>query len=188
MILNKYKKIIWIIFVILILALIIRFTGLYDKFLKQIYPTKYSKYVEKYATEYDVDPLLIYSIIKAESGFKKDAISSSNAKGLMQLMDKTAEEMADKLNIEYNTDDIYDSEKNILFGIKYYSELLQHYNNNMLLALAAYNAGIGNVNNWISEGIINSDGSNIENVPFKETNMYVRKIVNNYKNYIKLYN
>jgi len=57
----------------------------------------------------------------------------------------------------------------------------------MLLALTAYNAGIGNVNTWIKNGIIKSDGSDIENIPYKETNMYVRKIIRNYKMYNKIY-
>ena len=56
-----------------------------------------------------------------------------------------------------------------------------------MLASAAYNAGPGNVDKWISYGTIQSDGSDIENIPFKETNMYVRKIINNYKMYQKIY-
>ena len=183
------KKItIAIIIVILLFSILaVRFTGIYSKILKQFYPIKYSEYVEKYSKEYDIDPLLIYSIIKTESNFNEKAVSSSNAKGLMQLMDSTAIEISNNLNIMYETNNIFDVEKNILFGIRYYYELLQTYNNNMLLALAAYNAGIGNVNDWIEKGIINEDGSNIENIPFKETNMYVRKIINNYKLYSKLY-
>ena len=183
------KKItIAIIIVILLFSILaVRFTGIYSKILKQFYPIKYSEYVEKYSKEYDIDPLLIYSIIKAESNFNEKAVSSSNAKGLMQLMDSTAIEISNNLNIMYETNNIFDVEKNILIGIRYYYELLQTYNNNMLLALAAYNAGIGNVNDWIEKGIINEDGNNIENIPFKETNMYVRKIINNYKMYSKLY-
>ena len=57
----------------------------------------------------------------------------------------------------------------------------------MLLALTAYNAGIGNVRTWIESGIIKEDGSDIENIPYKETNMYVRKILNNYRMYTQIY-
>ena len=64
--------------------------------------------------------------------------------------------------------------------------LLEQYGN-LELALAAYNAGIGNVNNWVEQGIIQKDGSDIENVPFKETNNYVRKILRDYKIYKELY-
>lgn len=183
---QKYKNIIIIIATIVIIILV-RFTGIYNAVLKQFYPKKYSEYVEKYSAEYNVDPLLVYSIIKAESNFKKDAISSSGAKGLMQLMNSTATEIANEINEEYSEGDLQDIEKNIMLGTKYYSDLEQKYSGNMLLALAAYNAGIGNVTQWIAADIIKEDGSDIENIPFKETNMYVRKIVNNYKMYQKLY-
>ena len=55
------------------------------------------------------------------------------------------------------------------------------------VALAAYNAGIGTVDNWIEKGVIKADGSDIENIPYKETNNYVRKILSNYKMYKELY-
>lgn len=66
--------------------------------------------------------------------------------------------------------------------------LLEKYDDNYLIALAAYNAGIGNVDEWIRKGIIKKDGSDIENIPYKETNNYVRKIVRDYKIYQELYN
>ena len=74
-----------------------------------------------------------------------------------------------------------------MYGTEYYSYLLSHYNGTINLALAAYNAGIGNVDRWIKDGIIKEDGSNIENIPYKETNMYVRKILSNYTMYKKIY-
>lgn len=67
------------------------------------------------------------------------------------------------------------------------AKLLNRYNKNYILAIAAYNAGIGNVDKWLEQGIISSDASNIENIPFKETNMYVRKILRDYKIYERLY-
>ena len=67
-------------------------------------------------------------------------------------------------------------------------KLLEKYNYQIGIALAAYNAGMGNVNTWIERGIIKEDGSDLENIPYKETNMYVRKILNYYKIYKELYN
>ena len=157
--------------------------------LKRIYPKKYEDYVEKYSKEYNVDPLIVFSIIKAESNFKEKAKSSSGAKGLMQLMEATANEIADKIDEPLvEEESLLEPEKNIMIGTKYYSELLKNFDGNMLLAITAYNAGMGNVNQWIRDGIIKADGSDIENIPYKETNMYVRKIVNNYKMYQKIYN
>ena len=157
--------------------------------LKQMYPKKYNEYVENYSKVYNVDPLLTYSIIKAESNFNEKAKSTSGARGLMQLMDNTVSELIeDNKEISmHDKDEILKPENNIMLGIKYYSYLYKRYNENMLLALAAYNAGPGNVDKWIAEGTIKADGSNIENIPFKETNMYVRKIINNYNAYKKLY-
>ena len=66
------------------------------------------------------------------------------------------------------------------------STLLERYQNKGV-ALAAYNAGIGTVDNWIEKGVIQSDGSDIENIPFKETNQYVRKILRDYDIYCALY-
>lgn len=187
---KNLKLIILIILVIaLLLVLLSKIFNIKTIILQKIYPKKYEEYVEKYSKEYNVDSLLIFSIIKAESNFKQDAKSLSGAQGLMQLMEATATEIANQIDeplIESN--DLYEPEKNIMLGTKYYSELLKMYDGNMLLALTAYNAGIGNVNQWIADGIIKKDGSDIENIPYKETNMYVRKIINNYKMYQKIYN
>ena len=105
-------------------------------------------------------------------------------------MEDTAIEVAKKSNIEIDEnnikEDILKADKNINIGTKYLSILLDKYNN-IELALAAYNAGTGNVDNWIENNILNKDGSNIENTPFKETNNYVRIILQNYKIYNAIY-
>lgn len=187
---NKKIKLIILItmIIILLLVLLVKIFNVKTIILRNIYPKKYTEYVEKYSKEYNVDSLLIFSIIKAESNFKAQAKSSSNAMGLMQLMESTATEIANKIDETLEDDSLFEPEKNIMIGTKYYSELLNTYDGNMLLALTAYNAGIGNVNQWIEAGIIKKDGSDIENIPYKETNMYVRKIINNYKMYQKIYN
>ena len=82
---------------------------------------------------------------------------------------------------------LYNPETNIKIGTTYYATLLKHYEGNEQLALAAYNAGMGNVDNWIKEGTLEKDGSNIENIPYKETNNYVRKIIRDYKIYKSIY-
>lgn len=185
---KAYKKAIIIILVIAILLIIAKIFNIKQYILKSIYPQKYSEYVEQYAKEFNVDPILIFSIIKAESNFDPNARSSSGAQGLMQLMENTAIEVAEKIGEPFiKEQSLLEPEKNIKIGTKYYSDLLNIYDGNMLLSLTAYNAGIGNVNSWIKEGIIKKDGSDIENIPYKETNMYVRKIINNYKMYQKIY-
>lgn len=182
------RRISLIVAIILLVVILFKVINIQEIVLKKIYKQQYSEYVNKYAEIYNMDPLWIYAIIKVESNFNKDATSNSGAKGLMQLMDTTAEEMAKKDGIEnFTSDMLFDPETNIRLGTKYFDELLAKYNENYYLAIAAYNGGIGNVDNWINQGIISSDASDIENIPYKETNMYVRKTVNAYKVYVELY-
>ncbi len=154
--------------------------------LTKVYKLEYAEYVKKYANEYNVDEYLIYAIIKAESNFESNAESHRGAKGLMQLMYSTAEDISKRINIELNENNILDPDININLGTKYISMLIQKYNN-INLALAAYNAGSGNVDGWIEKGTLKSDGSDIENVPFTETNNYVRKILRDYEIYKNIY-
>ena len=186
---NKIAKILILIFIIIFIYILLFYIiKLQDIIMKKIYPTIYSEYVYKYSEEQNLDPLLVFAIIKAESNFKPNIVSSSNAKGVMQLMESTASEIANKIGIEYiENSTIFNPEINIMIGTKYFKELLDLYEGNRLLAITAYNAGIGNVDKWIENGIIKKDGSNIENIPFKETNNYVRKIIRDYRIYQELY-
>ena len=154
--------------------------------LTKVYKLEYTEYVKKYANEYNVDEYLIYAIIKAESNFEPNAESHRGAKGLMQLMYSTAEDISKRIGIELNEDNILEPDININLGTKYISMLIQKYNN-INLELAAYNAGSGNVDGWIEKGTLKSDGSDIENVPFTETNNYVRKILRDYEIYKNIY-
>lgn len=185
------KKIIrtTILLILIIFTLIVLFKVLNIEkiILKTLYPIKYEEYVYKYSEELNIDPFLTFSIIKTESNFDETVESKSGAIGLMQLMEETAKEQAKKLDIQYSKEILYDPEQNLKLGLNYFNTLLDYYNQNYILAFAAYNAGIGNVQNWINNGTIKKDGSDIENIPFKETNMYVRKIIKNYETYKELY-
>lgn len=180
---NNIKKVIMV--MIIITGIIITTILINKLMLKILYKKDYLEYVSKYSQLYNVDENLIYALIKAESNFEANAISNKNAQGLMQLMPSTAEEVANKNDIELNEENILEPEININIGTKYISTLLERYEC-VEVALAAYNAGIGNVDKWIENGIIKADGSNIENIPFKETNTYVRKIMRDYKIYCEL--
>ncbi len=158
--------------------------------MKIIYPRQYENFVTLYAQEYQVDENLIYAIIKAESNFNAKAVSSKGAKGLMQLMEDTAKDVGTKLNNPITPDivekKLCDVDMNIQLGTRYVAMLLEKYEN-IAVAVVAYNAGIGTVNAWIEKGVIQKDGSDIENVPYQETNQYVRKILRDYKIYQNLY-
>lgn len=185
---NKYKIIIGTVIMILIIAIL--FVLFKDKLLKILYPKTYSEIISVYAEKYDVEENLIYAVIKAESNFNSKAVSNRDAIGLMQIVEETAIEVATRNQIDIDTENISEEllniDNNINIGTKYLSTLLTQYGN-IEVALAAYNAGIGTVNNWIEKQIIQADGSNIENVPYKETNNYVRKILRDYRVYNELY-
>ena len=110
--------------------------------------------------------------------------------GLMQIMEETADDIATRYGIDIDKENIKESvtnvQNNINIGTKYLSTLLDKYGNKEV-AVAAYNAGIGTVDNWIAKNIIKADGSDIENIPYTETNNYVRKILRNYKIYQSIY-
>lgn len=184
----KQKKRIFFGLIILIIIIIFTLPKAKNIILKKMYQTEYEEYVYKYGVEYSVDPLLIFAIIKAESNFKKDVVSKSGAMGLMQLLPSTAEDTARKLKIGYNgKEDLYNPEVNINIGTKYFSSLYEKYQN-ITIALTAYNAGSGNVDKWIDTGVLSKDGSNAENIPYRETNNYVRKILRDYEIYKQLIN
>ena len=186
------KRLLKFLITLLILASIIfilfKVVKIDDIIMKKLYPLKYSEYVEKYAEEYNMDKYMVYAIIKAESNFDENAKSSSNAIGLMQIMEITAIEAARKMDLEVTEEDLFKPDLNINIGLKYFTYLLNQYDNNYPLAIIAYNAGMGNVDAWIKDGTIKEDGTDIENVPFKETNNYVRKILRDYEIYKGLYN
>lgn len=180
----SFRKIVAILLVVLVMIL----GGNYI-LKKYIFPMEYSEYVEKYSEEFDVDKYLIYSVIKAESNFVNDANSHKDAKGLMQMVDGTANEIARELGVLYFMPDpqLYDPEINIKFGTYYIKKLLDQYNGDKDLALAAYNAGMGNVGKWLAEDKYSSNGRTLDYIPFPETKKYVDKVETYYNIYKYLY-
>ena len=186
---KKNKVIIIALFLVLIVVLLGPI-GFGEKMMKIMYSKKYENLVVIYSEKYQVDSDLIFALIKAESNFNSSAVSGKGAKGLMQLMEETAKDVSKKTDLKIEPDEIGEkllqADVNIELGTKYISILLEKYNNTAI-ALTAYNGGIGTVDNWIEKGVIKKDGEDIQNIPYKETNNYVRKILRDYKIYKKLY-
>ena len=182
---NKKQWIILLLIILIAIAFLFK-----NNFLKILYPRTYQEAVLIYQEKYKIEENLIFAVIKAESNFDKDAVSSRNAIGLMQIMEETAKDVARKNNIELKDDrvkeELSDVYKNIEIGTCYLATLMERYQNKEV-ALAAYNAGIGTVDGWIEKGIIKKGGTDIEKIPYKETNNYVRKILRDYKIYEDLY-
>jgi soluble lytic murein transglycosylase-like protein len=126
--------------------------------------SKYDDLITEVSRKYNVDSALIKAIIKAESNFNHEAVSPVGARGLMQLMPKTASSL--------QVDDSFHPEKNIDGGVRYLRYLLNLFDNNLPLALAAYNAG---------ENAVARYNYNIP--PYPETRNYVRRVLNYLNSY-----
>ncbi|MEO7220834.1 MAG: lytic transglycosylase domain-containing protein, partial [Devosia sp.] len=136
-----------------------------------------------------VDAAAIYAVARQESRFQVNAVSSSGARGLMQLMPGTARETASKIGLAYSaakltSDPLYNTQ----LGASYLDRQLETYDGSLLLAAAAYNAGPGNANKWIAAfGDPRSSKVDpvvwVELIPFQETRKYVQRVFGNYMVY-----
>lgn len=193
---NKRKKsklpIILVIVAVLLAALAFAGVQVYDYLNRQYklntHPIKYEQYVEDYAAEYDVDKYLLYAIIKTESGFDENAVSNVGARGLMQIMEETFDWIKFRLGDETQTyDDMFTPEENIRYGA-YLIDYLCEYFGSTDCAVAAYHAGVGSVDGWLSNPEYSSDGVTLDKIPISDTAHYLDKITNAYNIYIELYN
>ena len=143
------------------------------------YPLEYEHIVRGHAEQYDLDAALLAAVIYRESEFDADARSSSGAIGLMQLLPDTAEGIAQLTGGSgFVVDDLYDPEINVRYGSFYLRRLLRKYEDERL-ALAAYNAGQANVDEWIAEGR--------EEIPFPETREFVENVLDARELYARAY-
>lgn len=175
------KKVYFGVFIIVIIIILLS----HKTVLKMFFPLEYSSSVERYSSVYDVDPNIIYSIINVESKFNPDALSKKGAVGLMQITPKTGEYIASLLNKDdYDENSLYEPEINIEFGTFYISKLNRDFNGNLNYIFAAYNGGEGNVRKWIQ----NKGGTlDIDDIPFRETREYIKRVNRYYKLYTYLY-
>jgi len=142
------------------------------------FPMPYKQQVLEYAQARELDPSLIYGVMRRESLFDPLARSSVGALGLMQLMPSTARRVASSLGMKRpRKADILSVENNILFGTQYLRNVMNRFDNNVALAAAAYNAGPGNVKKWLPREQTMSADLWVETVPFKETRNYVQAVL-----------
>ena len=157
----------------------------FDEFVAQGYPVV------------DIPPganwTMVHAIARQESQFADNAISHAGARGLMQLMPRTAQEQAGKLGITYLSADLIGSPStNLQLGDAYFARMMDYYGGSYPLAVAAYNAGPGNVNKWLAANGDPRTGSVpwvkwIEEIPIYETKNYVQRVIENAADYEQLY-
>ena len=170
-----HKRSVAIFLSLVLLAVIALFLLLYLVYV----PKKYSAYVSKYAVEYGLEEEFVYAVIRAESNFRADAISTAGARGVMQLMPSTAQFIAECIGEELKIDSPQD---NIRMGVWYLSYLKDRFGG-QTETLAAYNAGEGTVRLWLKDERYSSDGETLQNIPISETKLYVRRVKKFYNSY-----
>ena len=183
---KRFKVIIIILIIVIVIATAFLLYMSFEKdILRMQYPIDYQDSIKKYSDKYGLDPYFVSAVIFTESRFNKDAESGAGAKGLMQIMDETAEWISGKLDVDQY--DIFDPEINIEFGCWYLNYLSGRFNGEKELILAAYNAGPNRVEQWLESEKYSSDGDVLHTIPYDETSSYVSKVMDVYEKYKEIY-
>jgi len=150
------------------------------------YPRAYWDLFASASTRLALDPYLVLALARQESLFNPNATSSSNARGLMQLIPSTAKKMASEHGMDSEAIRLYDPSVNVELGTAYLKNLLEMFGGNAFRAVAAYNAGEHAVSKWVAE-FSGADDEWVENIEYKETREYVKKVIGGRREYLLLY-
>jgi len=154
--------------------------------MEQRFPLLYEELIFNYSEARDLDPFFVMGVIRAESTFRSHVTSPVGASGLMQIMPSTGEWLAERMGISFTVDDLFSPAYNIRMGT-YYLRLLINMFGYTDTALAAYNAGMGNVTNWLADDRYSADGYTLHTIPFQETRQYVERVNRYTEIYRELY-
>lgn len=153
--------------IIALIAAIVSFAASYTGlFVIVFFPVRYQPEIKRACTEYGLDESLVYAVILSESGFNKNARSYRGAVGLMQLMPRTAEWFAKTDGVDFSAEMLTEPAYNISIGCRYLRYLLDKFESEKW-AVAAFNAGEGNVKSWLDTD---------KKIRFHETEAYVQKV------------
>jgi soluble lytic murein transglycosylase len=159
-----------------------------QQFWKLMYPIQYVDEVSEAVERFQVDPFLVLAVVQIESNFKHERFSNKGATGLMQLMPDTAHWANKESGLNKDPQSyIHDPKANILLGSWYLSYLIHKYEGNYTKAVVAYNAGQGNVDRWLQEGVWDGTEASINQIPFGETRHYVARVMYFYHRYHSIY-
>lgn len=152
-----------------------------------LYPRGFWPWIDQYVKETPLDPYFVTALIREESAFSPKAVSRAGARGLMQLMPRTAARVAKEIDLP-DPVDLNAPGHNIALGIRYLAGLHQQFGGNLVLTLAAYNAGPHAVQRWLTDGSIQDPETFVEEIPYRETREYVKRVLGSYDRYRTLYN
>jgi len=180
---SPLRRLMW-----LVVALLVLVTAAFPRWISWFYPLPHQEVVYSMASQYDVDPFLVFAIIRAESKYQTWAESPAGAKGLMQIMPETAAWIAAQMKLQdFQAEDLYDPKLNIRMGCWYLSDLQEEFDDSLPLTVAAYNAGRGTVNEWMQSDRWEGSTGELEDIPFPETRLYVKSVLDNYRTYQAIY-
>jgi soluble lytic murein transglycosylase len=151
------------------------------------YPRPYSATVQAAAAEFDVDPLLIWAIMRQESRFDPDALSYVGARGLMQVMPSTQDWIAGQVGEDIPPGDAFTPQASIRMGAWFLRFLLDYFDGDLELAIAAYNGGAGSVDGWQANPLVADRDDLLRWIGFGETREYLGHVSLNYRVYQALY-
>ena len=163
-------------------------TNIPARFWEILFPLNYWDTIRAEATRRGVDPYLLASIIRQESGFEPTVVSNAGAVGLMQIMPHEAAHIASAAGLEEITRErLFDPQQNIAMGAAEYIQKLERVGGNPILAIAAYNAGEQAVGRWLAQTPIDDSDLFIESIPYAETRLYVKSVTRNRFEYRRIY-
>ncbi|MFQ6724411.1 MAG: lytic transglycosylase domain-containing protein [Clostridia bacterium] len=150
------------------------------------YPKKYSDEIKYVCSKFDIPLHTFYALVNTESGFNPNAKSRAGAIGLTQILPSTAEYICIKNNLEFSNYDLYNPLDNLYLGAMYLDYLLKKFDS-IYSSLAAYNAGETVVRDWLNNPKYSYDKIDLYNIPYSETDNYIKKIKNSEKIYHDFY-
>lgn len=154
-----------------------------------LYPAPFRESLLKHAASRNVDPRFVLSIARQESRFQADAKSLAAARGMMQFIPSTANEIATQVNLKnFNQDDLYNADTAILFGSQYLANLFKQFPNQPQAVAGSYNGGADNLARWIARSRATEADRYVPEIGFTQTKDYVYKVMANYWTYQRLYN
>jgi len=163
-------------------------TSLPRTLVELLFPQPFLDGAKRESVRHHLDPHMVLALMRQESAFNPRITSTANAIGLMQLLPSTAVEIARSIDVDSPThEDLKQPPINIRLGVKYLDQLMKNFGDNIIYALAAYNAGPQKVKSWTARGSDLKPLEFIESIPFIETRNYVKSVLRNYVIYKSLY-